>query len=378
MILNRYFNYIDHDRIVEHESTAYYLLRDFDKEPGAYWYLEFKLSLAKLHEAIPPDVLRAIINGNIGLMLCNSHEAFHEVISEIYEHAINRLGIHEQKIVLLTESADIFDEVEIVAARLNKLQITVKWARMFERSVAIDKEFLERCGNKIQTLVDKPYTKKFINFNRRWRFHRPTLVALLHARNLLEKGYVSLAPCDDNMTWERVWGHIMHLHQYNGSILQSLVTNKDRIMSLPPLYLDSSELMTNLPNLTDTTDSMYENTYFSVVAETNYYDHQPGRFLSEKTFKPIGQRHPFIIVSVPNMLPLLRGIGYKTFSPFINETYDTETDSSTRMLLLIEEIERLSNLTPDELTEFLDGVRPICEHNYQVLKSKTSWITDLN
>ena len=378
MIINRYFTFIDNDRLVEHESSGYTLLRDFDAEPGAYWYAEFKMSLAKLDEAIPPEILRSITHGNMGLLLCNSHEAFHETISEIYEHAVIRLGIPEQKIILISESADIFDEVAIVAAKLSKLQITVKWARMFERSVKLDKEHLNQTGPSVQTLHDKPYDKKFLYFNRRWRIHRPALVALLCAKKLLNKGLVSLAPCDDNMTWERSWPRIMHQHQHNGTILQYMVMNREAILSLPPMYLDSNELMTNLPNLTTTTDHLYANTYFSIVSETNYYDFQPGRFLSEKTFKPIAQKHPLIMVSVPKTLEIMRSIGYKTFSPWINESYDNEPDSSARLVMIAEEIERLSNLSAEQLTEFLNGVRPICEHNYQVLMSKETWLTDLN
>jgi hypothetical protein len=88
-------------------------------------------------------------------------------------------------------------------------------------------------------------------------------------------------------------------------------------------------------------------------------------------------RHPFILVSVPDSLEIYRIMGYKTFSPFIDERYDQELDDGKRMLRVLDEIERLCNLTESELQEFLLNVKEICDYNYNVLMSKTQFITEL-
>jgi hypothetical protein len=60
----------------------------------------------------------------------------------------------------------------------------------------------------ISTLEYKQYDKKFVNFNRRWRIHRPALVALLEIRGLLDKGYVSLGKTNEpNDNWEVFYDH---------------------------------------------------------------------------------------------------------------------------------------------------------------------------
>jgi hypothetical protein len=104
-----------------------------------------------------------------------------------------------------------------------------------------------------------------------------------------------------------------------------------------------------------------------------------GRFLSEKTFKPVAMKHPFIVASTPHFLDKFREIGYKSFSPWINEDYDLEHDDAVRMMKIVKEIERLVNLSPEELEEFLVAMREICQHNYALLMSKTNkdFITDL-
>ena len=149
---------------------------------------------------------------------------------------------------------------------------------------------------------------------------------------------------------------------------------------MKPLYLDTDELHINRAVSTSQTNKYYENTYFSVVTETTYFTNEwyyPARFLSEKIFKPMAMKHPFILASVPKSLEILKSMGYKTFSPFINEDYDNELDDGKRMLMIVSEIERLCNFDMQELEKFILFARGICTHNYNVLMNKNRFITAL-
>ena len=129
------------------------------------------------------------------------------------------------------------------------------------------------------------------------------------------------------------------------------------------------------------TDYLYNDTYFSVVTETNYYSdpsHNGGRYLTEKTFKAIACEHPFILVACPNILSALHELGYKTFSPYIDESYDQEYNDGKRLLKIIAEINRLCNLSSEELSEFLDKCKEITNHNLNVLKNKDNFIHKVN
>ena len=344
---------------------------------NTYWYVEFAKALFKLSDALPPDILSAIKNHNLYLVLCNSHEAFHEVVLEVYQHAIINLGIPEDKIILLSESADIYPEVVRVAAKYNKKEIKSVWCRVCEAGIQEAKNNMLPISGT-DTLVDKPYEKKFLNFNRRWRPHRPALVALLYATGILDKGYVSLAASDWSLDWNNGYLSVISKYIDNPEIFNLLESHKEGILNLPPLYLDKTDLVTNRAELDNSTDYLYIETYFSVISETNYYDNQPGRFITEKTFKCIAQKHPFVLVTRPNSLDALRSIGYKTFSPWIDESYDLELDDNKRLLIVLKEITRLSNLSTSELTEFLNAAREICLHNYNVFINKRVFITNLN
>lgn len=339
-------------------------------------YVEFKLTVERLPDVIPTEDLAKIRSGEYHLALCNSHEAFHSVVSNIYKDVVIKLNIPPEHIILLSESADIQNEIQAVAKAIGREPFRSFWTRIFEYACAAHM-WHSRPKNFINepVLPANEYNKKYLNFNRRWRLHRPLLVALLHSNDILRHGHVSLAPCDDNNSWPTVWEWMVMTLKDNDAISEMLGENKESIFKIPALYLDKDELMTNQAVLDKTTDYLYRDTYFSVVTETNFFGFDPGRFVSEKIFKPITIGHPFILVTRPRTLELLRELGYQTFSPFIDESYDTEEDDGKRMLMIVAEIDRLCKLTPVELSSFLDGVRPICAFNRRLLSSKQEFLT---
>lgn len=91
----------------------------------------------------------------------------------------------------------------------------------------------------------------------------------------------------------------------------------------------------------------------------------PG-FLTEKTWKPISCRKPFLLVATPYALRDLRKLGYKTFDGIINESYDSIEDNAQRMKAIGDEIERINNLSKEEYTELLDKTKEIVEFNHNV------------
>lgn len=111
------------------------------------------------------------------------------------------------------------------------------------------------------------------------------------------------------------------------------------------------------------------NTWVCVTSESSYYKDEVTCFLSEKTFKPIACHQPFIILGAKNSLEYLRQAGYKTFSPYIDESYD-ELDDAERMEAIARELEKFKMRSPTENLEWFLGVEDIVRHNYNVLHSK--------
>lgn len=380
MILNNPFTWIGPNSVEYREGTLITQMRDFsDKD---YWYIDFfseqSFENFKLTDLIPQDIITQLQEGNVTLVLVNGHEAFHRIVDPIYKHVVLGLDIDEDNVILLTESPDILSEVDRVSKLYNLKPIKCEWMREFEYSV---RQQINHEPIDIRPLECKHYDKKFINLNRRWRLHRPTFVAMLQLANIIDKGFVSLAPSDDGFNWEKIWDWMvisLRGHEPTKNIFER---NEQLIKSIPHLYIDTKDLVTNHVTITEGIRDFYRNSYFSIVSETNYYTYlgfEPARFVSEKTFKPIAECHPFLLLNPPYSLRLLRELGYKTFSPYIDESYDDEINDVLRMNMIIKEVERLSNLSDDEVNEFINNVRDITIHNYNLLKNKTEFITRLN
>lgn len=76
------------------------------------------------------------------------------------------------------------------------------------------------------------------------------------------------------------------------------------------------------------------------------------------------------MLSTPQTLKGLRDIGYKTFHPYINESYDEIYDDQERFYAVMDEVERLANMTDEETRIWLENVQPITQYNFEVLKAK--------
>lgn len=100
-----------------------------------------------------------------------------------------------------------------------------------------------------------------------------------------------------------------------------------------------------------------------VVTETVYF----GRrwHLTEKTFKPICQQMPFVLVSTPGSLEYLRRYGFKTFDSVWDESYDCEVDDFLRLEKIAKLLNHLNQLSSKELQSIYQACIPIVQHNHQ-------------
>lgn len=357
--------------------------RQYDAD---YWYVEYKFKNSftqfPIDSYLPKHIRYGIRDKKIFLLLVNFHESFPDSIRAIYTDLIIKHNIPAEQIILGSGNPDMIHEVRKVCQELGQPEIYVDWFLELEFSAWEQKFRQKGTTHRLNTLQIKDYPKKFLNFNRRWRMHRPATVALLAVHGLLDKGYVSLGTADDNQTWERFLESIYFYHKDNAELEKIFRENGDLIKAIPPLYLDTPDLVTNRSFIEPTTDYLYENSYFSLVTETNYYNdpliESRGRFITEKTFKCIAQEHPFILLAPPRTLELLHQLGYKTFSLLIDESYDSEEDDKIRMLKVIKEVQRLSSLSGDELVNFLTTAKEICNHNYDNLMSKRKFVQKVN
>jgi hypothetical protein len=348
-----------------------------------YYYIQFSchnsFKIYDIEKIIPIEILLKIRSKEIFLVLDNSLEPFLKSADGIYHNLIINKKIPASQIIFMSSVPTMYDHVRFLAKKLNQEEIKVEWFSMFEYQLwdVITHQIIR----PLETLQIKDYKKKFINFNRRWRLHRPLMLILLNDRKLLDSGFVSFGKSDfDNDTWENKWTELIRYYYDKKEILEILYRNEE-VKNFSSMYLDTDDLVTNRAEQTNSTDEYYVNSYFSLVNETTYhtklgYDGVP--FLSEKIFKCIAMKHPFVLATTPNSLKYLKELGYKTFDGLINESYDLEIDDAKRAIKIINEVERLCNLNKKDLENFLVETRRICDYNYNIMKNKTVFIKNTN
>jgi hypothetical protein len=92
--------------------------------------------------------------------------------------------------------------------------------------------------------------------------------------------------------------------------------------------------------------------------------------LTEKTLRPLACGHPFIIAAGPGALEYIRSYGFKTFSPWIDEDYDLETDTVIRLEKIISAMKKFNALDVNKKSYVYQEIKKIAEYNRQWFFSK--------
>mgnify|MGYP003641054430 CR=1 FL=1 len=115
------------------------------------------------------------------------------------------------------------------------------------------------------------------------------------------------------------------------------------------------------------TDIPYKDSMFTVVAESYFWENEYIGYISEKIWKPIIHKHPFIVFGNVNVLAHLQHWGFKTYGEtgFIDESYDTEKDPYKRYVMIMEQILFLCNLTDVKKKEFMFNAAQVANFNFK-------------
>lgn len=112
----------------------------------------------------------------------------------------------------------------------------------------------------------------------------------------------------------------------------------------------------------------YNDIFVDVVHET--FVRGEVCFATEKTWRPIIARRPFITMGGRNHLAGLRRLGFRTFNEFWDEGYD-EYGMQHRVHEIIKLLETISNWSTEKLAKTLKEMQHILDHNYRVFSTMT-------
>lgn len=314
--------------------------------------------------------LKSLRRRTAHLLLDQSHEGYQtEWLWSWFHNNCKTYDINPEQIIYVTGNLDSKDQyAEWCKTNSIENKILIIPYPHFEAAIS---NILNENENKYPSFEKQIQYKEFnldsiktySALQKRPRAHRAWFFKYLLEANLLENGINSMNEFNlINTTYE---GKIMTADEYNRVIqkLPILPPNNDGLKKFADQDCGHYLTMFNEQIMLDT--------WLTVVSEASFGDSEGECFLSEKTFKPIACCHPFIIAGNKNSLYRLRELGYKTFSPFIDESYD-RLSTWPRMEAIIKELMRINSMSSYDKLVWYKELKPILEHNYNVLKTRSS------
>jgi len=264
----------------------------------------------------------------------------------------------------------------------------VKVKSKYGSLVAVRDKYIKKCKKEFDDLKNTIREKYFLSYNRVIREYRLALISMIYQMELDTKGIISLGAKSVDTAYGGVW--VNKITQFLKNKEENKVVS-DSLRKLKPLYpIDADgDIDANWIYEKDGTkiggavgqwsnfSHQYKRVYFNVVTESCYFE--DCIYMSEKTFKPIANLTPFIIVSTPHFLEKIKELGFKTFHPWIDESYDEEEDNDKRFFMILDEIRRLCSMSKEEIHKWYYEMEHILKHNqrhfasHQASDSHDAW-----
>lgn len=213
--------------------------------------------------------------------------------------------------------------------------------------------------------------KKFITFNRitgNSRAYRSLFVAELAKEDLLKSGHVSYSKdCPEHGRYQDTIFELVEKHDVPYEYIVECKTAIDQIDY--ELRIDFKDDY-HIPNGSQTLNAIPEmmESFLHVVTETCFWETK--EHLTEKIFKPIVARQPFVLLGCANNLRYLKSYGFKTFDSWWDESYDSIEDPVQRIQAVVKIIRDICAMSIDELEGMLRGMNYILDYNYNLFYSQ--------
>jgi len=212
--------------------------------------------------------------------------------------------------------------------------------------------------------------KTFLMFNRRWlgHAHRTLFLYNIYKMNMLEDFYISFTKQDVD--------HNVNYSQVVNNQFRNFFFRKDNPLDYKileqlenklPLVLDTDDLVSGalMFDRFDNTKQFYDDSFMHIISETYFVTDIV--HITEKTFKPMIYRQPFIMLGPPNALKCLRDMGFRTFHDIWDESYDAITDHSERFYKILDLCKSINEWSMLKKISIMHKCKEIIDYNFNKL-----------
>ncbi len=330
------------------------------------------LDVDSLADRIPRSVQERLTAGAAHLILSAPREGhrFDGRFGRAFDGLAKKLNCRHRQIVFLTQNS-LYDARYRAWCQEQGIESSRRIKVLFHNSPLLRMAFE---GDDLGTFSNEGPVRprKFLFLNNIPRAHRLFLFKEVADHGLLTEGLVSF-----NFRARDAWEHSM----FGVPLLDDLRVFYPRLGRRQIRQLCDHLDGTYLPLRLDLTDrdqlsdqgrpcsptavpwELFQQSYFSLVAETEMDSGDDLRRFTEKSLKPLLGMHPFLVAGQPGTLAALRELGFRTFGSHIDEHYDEVEDAYQRAQLVFQQVRRLCQMSPEVLHDWFCELQPVLIHN---------------
>jgi len=218
-------------------------------------------------------------------------------------------------------------------------------------SLFINNEYIDTVKS-IKELRERP--KKMLFLGGKAREHRLKFMnSVLQLPNFEEDNFISISA-----------------GSYFDTTLQKSVKIQERMLDRP--FQDTKELGKFAePTQWGPTHLFYDesylhtDSYFQIVTSTWFELDMERIEINEKHARPMYSLQPFIILGEPNTLQAFKDMGYKTYSDWIDESYDSIHDDQLRFKKVVALTASINAMSRTDLSAMMKDMLPTLLHNIE-------------
>jgi hypothetical protein len=323
---------------------------------------------------LPDYLLQKIAENNISVLFDYSIEFYHFInhgthhITKCFDLLVSLNSKYSKPIILSSANKNL-NIVRRIDNRINSINLPLRAIRdrySYVNSgidVDLDRYFLQ------------PKQFLYLHLNMQPRLHRLALIHRLDIENLEHLSRTSfmsdilknVSPMTTNTKIDASW---IPWLAGNNERLQRTTVDDQTFQNLVLTNLPAKSLSNDILIKTQNKNFLYNlewvyDTCFDLVSETgtfvNYPDNSPA--ITEKLFKSIFYKRPFIVNGDSNNLSFLKSFGFQTFNGLFDESYDQYDHMFDRHKIITNNIKAYKD-NYFRLMKKIKEYKSVLEHNY--------------
>jgi len=118
---------------------------------------------------------------------------------------------------------------------------------------------------------------------------------------------------------------------------------------------------------------IYDQSWLNIVAETCHDSFLP----TEKIGKSLLAGQPWVAFACSGFLARMRDLGFQTFAPWIDESYDLIEDLRDRALAVVDSVRTFDSRSDGEKLRLIKQIQPRLDHNRSLMLNQRHWYDPL-